>query len=91
MKTFQGIHLATQDIPKIKNLTDGKFDDTVLYRLLSALATSFESYNPDNTIMIYLKQHAQALRWEHKLDFRPPKEKEKEQSKDNSKDPSSTR
>ena len=91
MKTFQGIHLATQDIPKIKNLTDGKFDDTVLYRLLSALATSFESYNPDNTIMIYLKQHAQALRWEHKLDFRPPKEKEKEQSKDHSKDPSSTR
>ena len=91
MKTFQGIHLATQDIPKIKNLTDGKFDDTVLYRLLSALATSFESYNPDNTIMIYLKQHAQALRWEHKLDFRPPKEKEKEQSKDNSKDHSSTR
>ena len=91
MKTFQGIHLATQDIPKIKNLTDGKFDDTVLYRLLSALTTSFESYNPDNTIMIYLKQHAQALRWEHKLDFRPPKEKEKEQSKDNSKDHSSTR
>ena len=91
MKTFQGIHLATHDIPKIKNLTDGKFDDTVLYRLLSALTTSFESYNPDNTIMIYLKQHAQALRWEHKLDFRPPKEKEKEQSKDNSKDPSSTR
>ena len=91
IKTFQGIHLATQDIPKIKNLTDGKFDDTVLYRLLSALATSFESYNPDNTIMIYLKQHAQALRWEHKLDFRPPKEKEKEQSKDNSKDHSSTR
>ena len=91
MKTFQGIHLSTHDTPKIKNLTDGKFDDTVLYRLLSALATSFESYNPDNTIMIYLKQHAQALRWEHKLDFRPPKEKEKEQSKDNSKDHSSTR
>lgn len=91
MKTFQGMHLATQDIPKIKNLTDGKFDDTVLYRLLTALATSFESYNPDNTIMIYLKQHAQALRWEHKLDFRPPKEKEKEHSQDSSKYPSSTR
>ena len=47
---------STSDIPKVKNLSDGKFDDTVLYRLLSALATSFESYNPDNTIMIYLKQ-----------------------------------
>jgi hypothetical protein len=66
-------------------------DDTVLYKLLSSLATSFETYNPDNTIMIYLKQHAQALRWEHKPDFCPPKEKEKEQSKDNSKESSSSR
>ena len=89
MKTFQGIHLSTQEIGKIKNLSDGKFDDTVLYKFVSLLATSFESYNPDNTIMIYLKQQAQALRWDHKLDFRPPKEKEKEQSKDNTKDGSS--
>ena len=37
MKTFQATHLSTQDIPKVKNLSDGKFDDTVLYRLLSAL------------------------------------------------------
>ncbi len=66
MKTFQVTHLSTSDIPKVKSLSDGKFDDTVLYRLVSALATSFESYNPDNTIMIYLKQHAQALRWDHK-------------------------
>ncbi len=48
----------------------------MLYRLLTALATSFEPYNPDNTVMIYLKQHSQALKWEHKFDFRPPKEKE---------------
>jgi hypothetical protein len=36
--------------------------------------------------MTYLKQHAQALRWEHKLDFRAPKEKEKEQDKQKNKD-----
>jgi hypothetical protein len=35
--------------------------------------------------MAYLKQHAQALRWEQKLDFRPPREKEKEQDKSNDK------
>jgi hypothetical protein len=40
--------------------------------------------------MIYLKQHAQALRWEHKLGFCPPREKEKEQSKNNSKESSSS-
>ena len=77
MKTFQSTHLGTGDVAKIKNLSDGVFDDTVLYRLLALLATSFEPYNPDNTVMTYLKQHAQALRWEHKLDFRPPREKEK--------------
>ena len=38
------------------------------------------------TVISYLKQHAQALRWEHKLDFRPPREKEKEQEKHNNKD-----
>ncbi len=81
MKTFQSAHLNTQDVAKIAKLSDGKFDDTVLYRLLSVLTTSFESYNPDNTVMTYLKQHAQALRWEHKFDFRPLKEKEKEQDK----------
>jgi hypothetical protein len=62
MKTFQAAHLSTTEVAKIKNIVDGKLDDTVLYRLLSSLATSFEAYNPDNTIMIYLKQHAQALR-----------------------------
>ncbi len=66
---------------QVKKLSDGVFDDTVLYRLLALLATSFEPYNPDNTVMAYLKQHAQALRWEQKLDFRPPREKEKEQDK----------
>ena len=91
MKTFQAAHLSTQDVTKIKNNADGKFDDTVLYKLLSSLATSFETYNPDRTIMIYLKQHAQALRWDHKLDFRPPKEKEKEQAKDDSKESSTSR
>jgi len=35
--------------------------------------------------MAYLKQHAQALRWEQKLDFRPPREKEKEPDKNNDK------
>jgi hypothetical protein len=81
MKTFQSAHLGTGDVAKIKKLSDGVFDDTVLYRLLALLATSFEPYNPDNTVMTYLKQHAQALRWEHTLDFRPPREKEKEQDK----------
>jgi hypothetical protein len=81
MKTFQASHLSTQDIAKVKTLSTGKFDDTVLYRLLSLLSTSFELYSPDNTVMIYLKQHSQALRWEHKFDFRPPKEKEKDKSK----------
>ena len=71
MKTFQSQHLTTGDVAKIAKLSDGKFDDTVLYRLVSALSTSFESYNPDNTVMVYLKQHSQALRWEHKFDFRP--------------------
>jgi hypothetical protein len=28
--------------------------------------------------MIYLKQHSQALKWEHKFDYRPPKEKERD-------------
>jgi hypothetical protein len=62
----------------IATLHDGRFDNTVLYRLLTALASSFEPYNPDNTVMIYLKQHSQALKWEHKFDFRPPKEKERD-------------
>jgi hypothetical protein len=48
MKTFQTQHLSTGDVAKISKLSDGKFDDTVLYRLVSALSTSFESYNPDN-------------------------------------------
>jgi hypothetical protein len=91
MKTFQAAHLSTTEVAKIKNIADGKFDDTVLYRLLSSLATSFETYNPDNTIMIYLKQHAQALQWDYKPDFRPPKEKEKEQPKDDSKESSTSR
>jgi hypothetical protein len=55
MKTFQASHLSTADVAKIATLSDGKFDDTVLYRLLlSSLSTSFEPYNPDNTVMIYL-------------------------------------
>ena len=86
MKTFQSAHLAPADLGKIKHLSNGIFDDTVLYKLLALLATSFELYNPDNTVMTYLKQHAQTLRWEHKLDFRPPREKEKEQEKHNNKD-----
>ncbi len=86
MKTFQSAHLGTGDIAKIKKLSDGVFDDTVLYRLLALLATSFEPYNPDNTVMTYLKQHAQALRWEHKPDFRPPREKEKKQDKNKGKE-----
>ena len=69
MKTLQSAHLASGDIGKIKHLSNGIFDDTVLYKLLALLATSFELYNLDNTVMTYLKQHAQALRWEHKLDF----------------------
>ena len=81
MKTFQSAHLGTTDVGKIKKLSDGVFDDTVLYRLLAVLATSFDTYNPDNTVM----EHAQALRWEQKLDFRPPREKEKEQDKSNDK------
>jgi hypothetical protein len=88
MKTFQSAHLGTGDIAKIKKLSDGIFDDTVLYRLLALLATSFEPYNSGNTVITYLKQHAQALRWEHKLDFRPPKEKEKEQDKNKNKEDS---
>jgi hypothetical protein len=76
MKTFQTAHLSNADIAKIAKLFEEKFDDTVLYRLLSTLSTSFEQYNPDNAVMIYLKQHSQALKWEHKFDFRPPKEKE---------------
>ncbi len=83
---FQSVHLVSGDIAKIKHLSNGIFDDTVLYRLLVLLATSFELYNPDNTVMTYFKQHAQALRWEHKLDFRPPREKEKEQDKNKNKD-----
>ncbi len=89
--TFQASHLATGDITKIAKLSEGIFDDTVLYTLLSALSTSFESYNPDNTVMVYLKQHSQALRWEHRFDFRPPKEREKDKDNTNHKtvDPSS--
>ncbi len=56
MKTFQSTHLSTGDVAKIKNLSDSVFDDTVLYRLLALLSTSFEPYNPDNTVMTYLKQ-----------------------------------
>ena len=81
ISTFQASHLSPADIAKIAKLSDGIFDDTVLYTLLSALSTSFESYSPDNTVMVYLKQHSQALRWEHRFDFRPPKEREKD--KDN--------
>jgi hypothetical protein len=40
MRTFQAMHLSAQDMAKIAALYDGKFDDTVLYRLLTALATS---------------------------------------------------
>ncbi len=41
--------------------------------------------------MVYLKQHSQALRWEHRFDFRPPKEREKDKDNTNHKsvDPSS--
>ena len=91
MKTFRESHLTTADVAKVATLSDGKFDDTVLYRLLSSLSTSFEQYSPDNTVMIYLKQHSQALRWEHKFDFRPPKEKEKDKSDHKGKDSSSTK
>ncbi len=80
IKTFQAAHLSDREIATMATLYDGKFDDTVLYRLLTALATSFEPYNPDNTVMIYLKQHSQALKWEHKFDFRPPKKKWEHQS-----------
>ena len=55
MKTFQSAHLVTSELAKIAKISDGKFDDTVLYRLeVSVLATSFESYNPDNTVMTYV-------------------------------------
>lgn len=91
MKTFQNQHLTTGDVAKIAKLSDGKFDDTVLYRLVSALSTSFESYNPDNTVMVYLKQHSQALRWEHKFDFRPPKEKERDSANNKQDEASSNR
>jgi hypothetical protein len=50
MKTFQAQHLTTGEMAKIAKLSNGKFVDTVLYRLVSALSTSFESYNPDNTV-----------------------------------------
>ncbi len=69
MRTFQGPHLNTGYVAKVATLSDGKFDDTVLYRLLSSLSTSFELYNPDNTVMIYLKQHSQALRGNTSLIF----------------------
>ncbi len=39
MKTFRESHLTTADVAKVATLSDGKFDDTVLYRLLSSLAT----------------------------------------------------
>jgi hypothetical protein len=41
--------------------------------------------------MVYLKQHSQALRWEHRFDFRPPKEREKDKDNTNNKtvDPAS--
>jgi hypothetical protein len=40
--------------------------------------------------MVYLKQHSQALRWEHRFDFCPPKEREKDKDNTNHKnvDPS---
>jgi hypothetical protein len=41
--------------------------------------------------MIYLKQHSQAVRCEHKFDFRPPKEKERDKSDHKGKDSSSTK
>jgi hypothetical protein len=62
ISTFQASLLVAGDIAKIAKLSDDIFDDTVLYTLLSALSTSFESYSPDNTVMVYLKQHSQALR-----------------------------
>ncbi len=91
ISTFQASHLAAGDIAKIAKLSEGIFDDTVLYTLLSALSTSFESYSPDNTVMVYLKQHSQALRWERRFDFRPPKERKKDKDNTNHKnaDPSS--
>ena len=91
MKTFQASHLNAGDVAKVATLSEGKFDDTVLYKLLTSLSTSFEPYNPDNTVMIYLKQHSQALRWEHKFDFRPPREKEKDKSDHKGKDSSSSK
>jgi hypothetical protein len=91
MKTFQVSRLSTGNVDKVATLSDGKFDDTVLYKLLLSLSTSFEPYNPDNTVMIYLKQHSQALRWEHKFDFRPPKEKERDKSDHKGKDFSSAK
>jgi hypothetical protein len=33
MKTFQAAHLPTGDVAKVATLSDGKFDDTVLYKL----------------------------------------------------------
>ncbi len=51
MKTFQSAHLGTGDIARIKKVSDGIFNDTFLYRLLALLATSFEPYNPDNSVM----------------------------------------
>jgi hypothetical protein len=76
--TFQALHLNARDIAKIAKLSEGIFDDTVLYKLLSALSTSF-------------KQHSQALRREHRFDFRHPKEREKDKDNTNHKsvDPSS--
>ncbi len=89
MKTFQAQHLTTGDVAKIAKLSYGKFDDTVLYRLVSALSTSFEAYSPDNTVMVYLKRHSQALRWEHKFEVRPPKEKERDSANHKQNDSSS--
>ncbi len=39
MKTFQESHLSTGDVAKVTTLSDGKFDDTVLYRPLITINT----------------------------------------------------
>jgi hypothetical protein len=37
MKTFQASHLNAGDVAKVASLSDGKFDDTVLYKLLTSI------------------------------------------------------
>lgn len=73
--TFQTQHLSTAEKNRIKQLPDGKFDENVLHKLFTKLSDSFNNYSPDKTVMSYLHQHANSLGWEHKLDFRSPKEK----------------